>query len=127
MEANICDSKNKLVEALRDAARGNARSKTARLLEIIDEIEAAKASGLSHKIIVATLASRGLLFTQGTFEITRLRILKKRREGKPNIPPASVFPVSPLVRPAVPGQQKPISGDEIKKSLRGPVNLKQYE
>lgn len=35
--------------------------------------------------------------------------------------------VEALVKPAEPGQQKPISGDEIKKSLRGPVNLKQYE
>lgn len=73
------DSKNKLVEALRLVARGNSRSKTARLREIFDEVEAARAAGVSHKQIVATLESQGLVFDQGTFEITRYRIAKERR------------------------------------------------
>lgn len=73
------DSKNKLVEALRQAARGRTRSKAARLREIFDEVEAAKASGVSHKTIVDALASRGLVFSPGTFEITRYRIAKERK------------------------------------------------
>lgn len=75
------DSKDKLVEALRQASRGSARSKTARLREIFDEVEAARASGVSHKTIVATLERSGLKFDLGTFEITRFRIAKERREG----------------------------------------------
>ena len=76
------DSKNELVEGLKKAARGNSRSKTARLREIFDEIEAAKESGLSLKTIVAVLADRGLVFDLATFVNIRHRIKNERRDGK---------------------------------------------
>ncbi|MFA5170257.1 MAG: hypothetical protein WC426_01730 [Sulfuriferula sp.] len=74
------NSKYELAEALRKAAVGNARSKVARLREVFDEVEAARTAGVSHKKIVEALASRGLEFDLGTFEITRYRIAKEREK-----------------------------------------------
>lgn len=141
MESNG-GSKTELIEALSQAARGKNRFKKARLEEVIDEIETAKAAGLSHKEIVAVLALRGLIMSEGVFATTRNRILKKRGDGKHNSGQETNAP-SPAkdsavkdgkkardasARPAKPGgPHKPISGDEIKESLRGAVNLKQYE
>lgn len=68
-----------LVEGLKKAARGNSRSKTAQLRAIFDEVEAAKDSGLSLKVIVAVLADRGLIFDLATFVNLRHRIKNERR------------------------------------------------
>jgi len=78
------NSKNELVEGLKLAAQGNSRSKTARLREIFDEVEAAKAAGLSLKTIVDVLESRGLKFNLETFVNIRHRIKNERRNGKQN-------------------------------------------
>lgn len=72
------DSKKELVEGLKKAAQGNSRSKTARLREIFDEVEAAKDSGVSLKVIVAVLAGRGLVFDLATFVNVRHRIKNER-------------------------------------------------
>jgi hypothetical protein len=74
------DSKQGLVDALRKAAGGNNRSKTARLREIFDEVEEAKASGLHLKTIVSILATRGLEFDLGTFVNIRHRIKNERKK-----------------------------------------------
>lgn len=140
MESNS-DSKSELIEALSQAARGKNRFKKARFEEVIDEIETAKGAGLSHKEIVAVLALRGLIMSEGVFATTRNRILKKRGDGKHNSGQETNAPSlakdsavkdekkagDAPARAAEAGQQKPITGDEIKKSLRGPVNLKQYD
>lgn len=76
------DSKSELIEVLSQAARGKDRFKKAQLEEIIDEIETAKAAGLSHKKIVAALALRGLVMSESVFTTTRNRILKERGDGK---------------------------------------------
>jgi hypothetical protein len=76
------DSKTKLIEALRQKARSSSRSKTARLREIFDDVEASRADGVSHKQIVVALASQGLIFTEGTYLITRHRIAKERKESE---------------------------------------------
>lgn len=78
------NSKNELVEGLKLAAQGNSRSKTARLREIFDEVEAAKAAGLSLKTIVGVLESRGLKFNLETFVNIRHRIKNERKNGKQN-------------------------------------------
>ena len=72
------DSKKELIEGLKKAAQGISRTKTARLREIFDEVEAAKDSGLSLKTIVAVLADRGLIFDLATFVNTRQRIKRER-------------------------------------------------
>ena len=125
---NQSDSKTELIEALSQASRGKNRFKKARLEEVIDEVETAKASGLSHKEIVAVLACRGLVMSEGVFATTRNRILKKRGVEKHKSGQGEKEKVrATSATPAEQGQQKQISGDEIKKSLRGAVNLKQYE
>lgn len=117
---NNNDSKNELIEALSQASRGKNRYKKSRLEEVIDEVEIARASGLSKKEIVAVLAGRGLVMSEGVFSTTRSRILKKRE-----IAPTPAKVEAAAKPPAI--QQKQITGDEIKNSLRGPVNLKKYE
>ena len=98
------DSQMELVEGLKKAARGNSRSKTARLREIFDEVEAAKNSGLSLKVIVAVLADRGLVFDLATFVNVRHRIKKEREFGKQktiatNIPTNSAAEVARSASP----------------------------
>lgn len=79
------DSKKELIEGLKKAAQGNSRTKTARLREIFDEVEAAKDSGLSLKTIVAVLADRGLVFDLATFVNVRQRIKKERAASKGHV------------------------------------------
>lgn len=54
----------------------------ARLREIFEDVKSAKANGLSHKRIVATLEDKGLIFTQGTFDITWHRISKEMEKKR---------------------------------------------
>lgn len=128
------DTKHELIEALRAGAKGPARSKKARLKEIIDEVEAAKTEGLSHKQIVAILESRGLCFTLGTFEITRHRILKERQKSvpvAPVAPKASTTPAAPPTQPAErrlahQSKSKPTAQD-LKNIARRDIDLSEYD
>lgn len=70
--------RDNLTKALREIASGSRRSKTARLRECFDEVEAAKAAGASNKTIVAALEANGLFFDVNTFKNARSRILKER-------------------------------------------------
>lgn len=72
------DERDNLVEKLREIASGSRRNKTARLREIFDDIEAAKAAGASNKTIVDELAAHGLIFDVNNFKNARSRILKER-------------------------------------------------
>lgn len=72
------DERDNLVEKLREIASGSRRNKTARLREIFDDIEAAKAAGASNKTIVAELAEHKLIFDVNNFKNARSRILKER-------------------------------------------------
>lgn len=67
-----------MVEKLRAIAQGSRRSKTARLREIFEEVEAAKTNGASNKEIVAGLAEHNLIFDVPNFKNARSRILKER-------------------------------------------------
>lgn len=97
---NTTDSKSELVEGLSQAARGKNRFKKARLEEVIDEVETAMAAGVSHKEIVAVLAGRGLVMSEGVFAVTRNRILKKRGEA-----PKAQKEREVLAKPAGVGQE----------------------
>lgn len=67
------------LEAVLDAiAKGSRRSKIARLREIFDKVESAKANGAGNKEIVAGLAEHGLIFDVNNFKNARSRILKER-------------------------------------------------
>jgi len=124
---NNTDSKSELIEGLKQAARGRNRFKKARLEEVLDEVETAVAAGVSHKEIVAVLGQRGLVMSEGVFAVTRSRILKKR--GIAPTPAKVEVAGEAAEKPPAASQQKQklITGDEIKKSLRGSVNLKQYD
>lgn len=76
------DSKRRIIEGLDKAAKSNARSKTVRLREIYDDIEAAKAKGASLKQIVTALNEGGLEIDMDTFVNLRSRIKKERQSGK---------------------------------------------
>lgn len=67
-----------LTKALSEIASGSRRSKIARLREIFDDVEAAKAAGAGNKIIVAALAAHGLIFDVNNFKNARSRIMKER-------------------------------------------------
>ena len=70
--------RDKLEEVLDAIAKGSRRSKIARLREIFDKVEAAKANGAGNKEIVAGLAEHGLIFDVNNFKNARSRILKER-------------------------------------------------
>ena len=74
--------KDKVSAALRDLAAEHARtprSQTARLREVIDDLETALAAGASHAAVLTTLHAQGFSFTLRSFESTLARLRKERR------------------------------------------------
>ncbi len=75
--------KSTLADRLRKlAANDQNRSKTARVREVIDEIEAALAAGVSRQKVLDALAEDGLVMSMRTFETTLKRI-RRAGGGKP--------------------------------------------
>ena len=74
--------KEKVVGALKALAEdyAAARSDAARLRDILDEVEAAIASGASYSAILETLHAQGFKLTLASFETTLSRLRKERRE-----------------------------------------------
>jgi hypothetical protein len=72
---------NPLATALLQLAGSTNRSKTARLRDIYEQIETAKARGVTHAQIIKTLTELGLEIDLGTFAITLYR-LRKEHEKK---------------------------------------------
>ncbi len=73
----VANDKN-IIGELRDLSKSSRRNKTARLRDIFDEIESAKAAGVSNKVIVDTLQKNGIFFDVNNFKNARSRILKER-------------------------------------------------
>lgn len=72
--------KNAIAERLRALATDSKnRSKAAQLRDVIADVEAALAAGVSRIKIVEVLAENGLEMTLATFETTLKRIRKKNR------------------------------------------------
>jgi hypothetical protein len=67
-----------LATELRELSKSSRRNKTAQLRDIFDEIESAKAAGVSNKVIVETLQKNGIFFDVNNFKNARSRILKER-------------------------------------------------
>jgi hypothetical protein len=67
-----------LTTALRELSKSSRRNKTAQLREIFDEVESAKAAGVSNKVIVETLQKNGIFYDVNNFKNARSRILKER-------------------------------------------------
>jgi hypothetical protein len=66
-----------LTTALRELSKSSRRNKTAQLREIFDEVESAKAAGVSNKVIVETLQKNGIFYDVNNFKNARSRILKE--------------------------------------------------
>ena len=72
-----------VADALRTLARGNkARSETARLRDVIAEVEAAIASGVSRAATLEALHEHGFTMTLKSFESALYRIRKQQRGKK---------------------------------------------
>ena len=75
----------KVSAALRELAAeyaGTPRSETARLREVLDDVEAALAAGASHAAVLQTLHTQGFTLTASSFESTLARLRKERKERK---------------------------------------------
>ncbi len=87
-------SQQSLADALATlAASDKGRSETARLRDVIDQVEAALAAGVSRQAILEELHGRGFTMTMRGFETALYRLRKKRKQRSPKIPPPS--PVEP--------------------------------
>lgn len=74
--------KEKVSAALQELAAEHARSprsQTARLREVLDDVEAALTAGASHAAVLATLHAQGFTFTLRSFESTLGRLRKEIR------------------------------------------------
>ncbi len=67
-----------ITSALLELSKSSRRNKTAQLREIFDEVESAKAAGVSNKVIVETLQKNGIFYDVNNFKNARSRILKER-------------------------------------------------
>lgn len=85
-------TKTTITEELRRLASDQvARSQTARLRDVLDEVEAAIAAGVSHATILSALNERGFSMTPKSFADTLFRLRKKRAKGaKATTPPPHV-------------------------------------
>lgn len=73
---------NSVADVLRALATGDkGRSETARLRDIVDEIEAALAAGVSRAAVLETLNAQGFTMTLKSFESALYRIRKKRTQA----------------------------------------------
>ena len=75
----------KVSAALRELAAeyaGTPRSETARLREVLDDVEAALTAGASHAAVLKTLHAQGFTLTASSFESTLARLRKERKAGQ---------------------------------------------
>ena len=68
------------LQALAAEYAGIPRSETARLREVLDDVEAALTAGASHAAVLDTLHAQGFTLTASSFESTLARLRKERRE-----------------------------------------------
>lgn len=88
-------------ESLRQlAADPKKRSKTAQIRELLDDIEAALAAGVSQADVVETLNNGGLAITHSSFKTTLKRLRDKR--GPTVTEPKGYVTAAPLKEPSPP-------------------------
>jgi len=78
----IVVNKEKVSAALREPAdehRGIPRSDTARLREVLDDVEDALSAGASHSAVLKTLHGQGISLTLSSFQSTLARLRRERR------------------------------------------------
>lgn len=72
------DDRESIVKTLQEIGSTSKRSKIARLRDVFDAVEEAKANGASNEDIVAGLKLHGLVFDVNTFKNARSRLLKEK-------------------------------------------------
>lgn len=73
--------KNSVADVLRALATGDkARSETARLRDVFDEVEAALSAGVSRAAVLDALHDQGFTMTLKSFESALYRIRKQREK-----------------------------------------------
>lgn len=93
--------KEKVSAALQELAAEHARSpksQTARLREVLDDVEAALTAGASHAAVLATLHAQGFTFTLRSFESTLGRLRKERHDHDARPKPLHGRPRSTIKR-----------------------------
>jgi hypothetical protein len=76
-------TKTSVADVLRELAKGDkARSETARLRDVMDEVEAALAAGVSRAAVLEALHGQGFTMTLKSFESALYRIRKQREAGE---------------------------------------------
>ena len=102
-----------LAAKLRTLAQSDeARSKTARLRDVIEDVETALAAGVSRERIVQELGRHGLEMSLATFAGT-LRRLRKRRRASPALPPSTARDRGPVAEDAPAVSEGPAALDRI--------------
>ncbi|CAH2813089.1 MAG: hypothetical protein CBARDMAM_7403 [uncultured Caballeronia sp.] len=77
-------TKTSVADVLRELAKGDkSRLETARLRDVIDEVEAALAAGVSRSAVLEALHGQGFTMTLKSFESALYRIRKQRGQGTP--------------------------------------------
>ncbi len=106
-----------LSENLRTLAKASkGRSKAAQLRDVLGDVEAALAAGVTHLTVIAALKQQGLDMSLGTFQGTlkRLRMQKaKRLSTQPTISPSA----PPAPPPPSQGSHDPADLDKIFRSV----------
>ena len=127
---------NSVADVLRALATGDkGRSETARLRDIVDEIEAALAAGVSRAAVLETLNAQGFTMTLKSFESALYRIRKKRTQpAKPAAKIGHDQAAEPASQPAQAPQQEPAGEPQaritnpadVRKASRREINLEDY-
>lgn len=102
-------TKDSVADVLRALATGDkSRSETARLRDIVDEVEAALAAGVSRAAVLEALNAQGFTMTLKSFESALYRIRKKRtQQAKPAAKIGHDQAAKPASKPAQAQQQEP--------------------
>lgn len=121
-------TKPSLADALRALAKSDRhRSETARLRDVIDDVEAALDAGVSRAAVLAELHKAGFTMTLKSFESALYRIRKKRARHPPARTPASATP-SPTHHEDPPGtsSEPPEESGHLSLKQRGERKADQY-
>ncbi|GAE48496.1 MULTISPECIES: hypothetical protein [Xanthomonas] len=120
-------TKTSVADVLRELAKGDkSRSETARLRDVIDEVEAALAAGVSRSAVLDALHGQGFTMTLKSFESALYRIRKQRGQGTAGTPAAPV--PAPLRHdekpPASPPAENAREGDKPKARITNPADVR---
>lgn len=115
-------TKDSVADVLRALATGDkSRSETARLRDIVDEVEAALAAGVSRAAVLEALNAQGFTMTLKSFESALYRIRKKRTQ--PAKPAAKIGHDQAAEPASQPAQARITNPADIRKSRRREIDL----